>query len=106
MPEAGAELAGGVQTADRNAAGVDDLLSRIVDRSTLRIGDRGPDLTEDEGRLEAHHGARRAPEVRIMATIALSVLWQADLLSIRIIMEVSWSLRSATGLAWTQSTVW
>jgi Phage capsid family len=33
-------------------------------------------------------------------------LWQSDLLSIRLVMEVSWALRTSAGLAWTESVTW
>jgi hypothetical protein len=41
-------------------------------------------------------------------TVAAPVvsLWQADLISIRVIFEVSWALRSSVGLAWTESVTW
>jgi hypothetical protein len=32
--------------------------------------------------------------------------WQTDSISLRLIMEISFGLRSASGLAWTQSVLW
>src|SRR5262245_41381611 len=73
MSETRAELACSVQPANGISAGIDDLLPGIMHRPSLRIGDRGPDLTEDERRLEAHHCAGWTSEVRIVALIALRV---------------------------------
>src|SRR5262249_51356838 len=67
------ELAGRVQAANGIAAGIDDLLPGIMHRPALRVRDRGPDLTEDERRLEADHRAWWASEVGIAALIALGV---------------------------------
>ena len=33
-------------------------------------------------------------------------LWQHDLLSIRLVLEVSWALRTSAGLAWTENVTW
>ena len=42
------------------------------------------------------------------ASVAAPVvsLWQADLISVRVIFEVSWAMRSNVGLAWTESVTW
>jgi hypothetical protein len=42
---------------------------------------------------------------RAVATTVKSV-FQSDLIGLRMIMEVSWALRNAGGLAWVGSTVW
>jgi Phage capsid family len=38
--------------------------------------------------------------------VPIRSLWQTDCLSIRLILEISWALRNASGLAWTSSVVW
>src|SRR5579862_2375861 len=64
VTETAAELASCIETRDRPARRVDDLLFRIMDRPALRVGNRRPDLTENVRRtVDAHHRSMRAPVV-------------------------------------------
>lgn len=95
LPSSG--LAAGVVVAIAANA----LASAIDPAPRIETGDQSAVHLEDASPLAI--GTTGSPN-----TVAAPVksLWQADLLSIRIIMEVSWGLRSATGLAWTQTVVW
>jgi hypothetical protein len=33
-------------------------------------------------------------------------MWQADLLALNLVIRVSWGLRSGSGLAWLEDTIW
>jgi hypothetical protein len=59
----------------------------------LDIGDQGTIVMADDA------GA-------VMASAPTRSLWQTDTVSLRMRMEVSWGLRAAAGLAWTQNVVW
>jgi hypothetical protein len=39
-------------------------------------------------------------------TAPVRSLWQTDTLSIKFVLEISWALRNAAGLAWTQTVLW
>ena len=65
----------------------------VSDKATLHLEDTTP--------LQV--GVAGSP-----ATVAAPTksLWQSDLLGIRLILEVSWALRTSAGLAWTESVTW
>jgi Phage capsid family len=64
----------------------------VSDQAVLAYDDATP----------AHIGTSGTPNV----VAASRSLFQSDLIGIKLILEVSWALRNAGGLAWTQSVVW
>jgi hypothetical protein len=53
-----------------------------------------------------HENTTPLPLVDGSAAAGTRSLWQTDSLALRLVLEVSWGLRSASGLAWTSSVTW
>ena len=67
MAEDAAEFAGGIEAGDRLAEGVQHALAFVMGGAALRVGDDGPDLAPEEGRLrDRDHRGRRPAEFRIV----------------------------------------
>jgi hypothetical protein len=60
-------------------------------------------LVTDDTAVPAQVGTAGAPPV--VGAPARS-LYQADLVALKLVLECSWGMRTATGLAWTQSVLW
>jgi Phage capsid family len=77
------------------------LVSAMDPAPRIEVGDQAAVHFEDTTPLAI--GTVGAPPTVAAPTRSL---WQAGLISVRIIFEVSWGLRSNVGLAWTQTVTW
>jgi hypothetical protein len=82
------------------AIAMNSLVSAVAPSPRIEISSRGSVHMEDTTPL-AFSTTTGSP-----FTAPMRSLFQTDTLSIRLILDISWALRTTSGLAWTSAVIW